>query len=71
MDIINANIRAELARHQVGSAEAGQHLGLKPRTVRDRLAGRTPWRFTEVAALSDWLGFSLDAIAAEEVPAHA
>lgn len=56
---IAANVRAELARHDVTQIQIAELLGLTGAAVSRRMRGETPFRDNELARIAEHLGVSI------------
>lgn len=62
---IAAEVRAELARQRKTQRDVAGILGIPQQSVQMRLAGRTPFRAEELAALAEALGVSVSSFFAD------
>lgn len=53
---VAGNVRAEIARRRITTAEVAAAVGIGPASVRDRLRGRIRWADTELQSLAAHLG---------------
>lgn len=56
---VAAEVRAELARRNIGRTETAERLGISRTALWSRLRGETPFGLAELAALAEWWGVPL------------
>lgn len=58
LDGVAKNVRGEIARRMITTAQVALWTGLTAQTVRSKLAGRKQWTLTDLENLAQGLGLS-------------
>lgn len=66
---VAGNVRAEIARRRITTAEVAEVVGIGPASVRDRLRGRIRWADTELQSLAAHLGIPTSVLTDADVTA--
>lgn len=63
-EAVAAEVRAGMARRNHRITDLAEVLGVTPATASSRFYGKTPFDVVELAVVAEWLGISIDRLAA-------
>ena len=66
-ELLNGNVRAELARHRMSSADLEGILGRSRHYVRSRMEGFQPWSGEDLIVIAEALGTTAEVLVKQAV----